>query len=170
MQRRTWTPPGPILSALAILLVLHGCGSENRITEIEGTSNVTLSLNGLQTLGEGLNYQAWLVHQSGSNIYGFPLVLFNINGEGQMVDPVADTILGGPFHSDLAASAVLGVAISLEMTEVLVAYSSYTLRSQWRGDAGHSGSVRTRLARTQPGFFERGRPVHPRDTNRRRAG
>ncbi|MCJ7630643.1 MAG: hypothetical protein MUO50_19885, partial [Longimicrobiales bacterium] len=79
------TSPVSLLTAIALLLVLHGCDSGSGITDVEGSSTVTISVDGLQPIAGGLNYQAWLVHQRGSNTFGFPLVLFNIDGDGRMV-------------------------------------------------------------------------------------
>ncbi len=127
MRRRTWTLPASLLSAVALSLLLHGCDSGGGITDPEGSSTVTLSLDGLEPLAGGLNYQAWLVHQIGEAVFGFPLVLFNINESGQMVDAVADTVLTGPHHADLDPGDVLGVAISLELSNQLLQTSSFTL-------------------------------------------
>ncbi len=74
----------------------------------------------------GMNYQAWVVHQSGTNTFGFPLVLFNIDGEGRMVDPVADTVLTGPFPANVDAVDATGIAISLETSSQLLEISSFT--------------------------------------------
>jgi hypothetical protein len=87
---------------------------------------VTLSVNGLEKIVGGLNYQAWLVVGDANAYYGFPLVLFNIDESGRMVDPSNDTILSGPYQADVKTSAVLGVAISLEVTGELLEYSSST--------------------------------------------
>jgi hypothetical protein len=126
MHRRTWRLPAPFLSAVALTLLLQGCDSGDGITTVEGSSTVTLSLNGLEPIAGGLNYQAWVVHQSGSNTFGFPLVLFNIDADGRMVDPVADTVLTGPYHADVDAGDALGVTISLELSSQLVEESSFT--------------------------------------------
>lgn len=126
MPRRILTSPVSLLTAIALLLLLHGCDGGSGITDVEGSSTVTISVDGLRPIAGGLNYQAWLVHQRGSNTFGFPLVLFNIDGDGRMVDPAADTVLTGPFHADVDAGDALGVTISLEASNQLKETSSYT--------------------------------------------
>src|SRR5680860_45603 len=101
MERRTRRFPSTLLLIVFLPLLIQGCDSGKGITTTEGSSTVTLSVNGLQPIAGGLNYQAWLVHGSGSNSYGYPLVLFNIDGDGRMVDPVTDTVLTGPYHADV---------------------------------------------------------------------
>jgi len=126
MPRRTRSIPASVLSTATLSLLLFGCSSDGGITDPEGSSVVTLSVNGLEPIIGGLNYQAWLVHESGSNTYGFPLVLFNINGDGQMVDPVTDTVLSGPYPADVDAADATGIAISLEDSNQLLEISSFT--------------------------------------------
>ena len=126
MPRRTWTLPASFLSAAALSVLLFGCSSGGGITVPEGSSTVSLSVNGLEPMAGGLNYQAWVIHQSGSNTFGFPLVLFNMDGDGQMVDPVADTVLTGPFHAEVDAVDAVGFTTSLELTSQLVQVSSFT--------------------------------------------
>lgn len=106
--------------------LLQGCGSEGQITSLEGNSTVTLQLQGLEPLTGGMNYEAWLIAGTQESPWGFPLVLFNISENGEMVDPVADTVLTGPFQAGIDASAVFGIAVSLEQTETLQAYSSFS--------------------------------------------
>ena len=126
MPRRTSRLPTSLLSVAALFLLLFGCGGDDGITEPEGSSFVTFSFDGLEPMGGGLNYQAWVIYESGNTTVGFPLILFNINGDGQMVHPLNDTILSGPFHADVDAVDALGIAISLEVTNVLVQVSSFT--------------------------------------------
>jgi hypothetical protein len=113
-----------------------GCSSEGSISSLEGSSSVTLTLNGLQPLPGALNYQAWLVSGSTANYFGYPLILFDIDEEGRMVDPVADTVLTGPFHAGLDAENVLGMGISLELSDQLLTYSSSTFILSGPTDAG----------------------------------
>jgi hypothetical protein len=126
MQRRTLAFPIFLLSVSYAVLLLQGCGGGDKITDIEGSSTVSITVTGLEPITGGLNYQAWAVSQSGSNVYGFPLVIFNVNETGQMVDPVADTVLVGPYHADLDPNEVIGVAVSLEISDHLLEHSSYT--------------------------------------------
>ena len=125
MRRWIRVLPAVLLCALGCLL-LQGCSSEGGISSPEGNSSVILSLSGLEPLSGELNYQAWLVGGTKTDFFGVPIVLFNLDEEGQMMDPVADTVLTGPFHAGLDAGAALGVAISLELTNEQVAYSSST--------------------------------------------
>ena len=126
MRRWILVLPVTLLCSLGVLLLLQGCGSEGGISAPKGSSSVTLSLSGLEPLSDGLNYQAWLVGGTRTDYFGVPVILFNMNESGQMVDPAADTVLTGPFHAGLDASAALGVAVSLELTDEPVAYSSST--------------------------------------------
>jgi hypothetical protein len=114
------------VAALA-LPTLYGCDSDASIAALEGNSLVTLSLQGLRPLDDGLNYQAWLVTQTDNNLIGVPVVIFNVDEDGRMVHPtIQDSLLSGPFSSNVAASAVLGAAVSVEVSTQLVAYSSTT--------------------------------------------
>lgn len=106
--------------------LLQGCGTEGQITSSEGSSTVTLHLEGLEPLAGGMNYQAWLIAGTPAEPWGIPVVLFNVNETGEMVDPVADTVLTGPFQAGIDAQALFGVAVSLEATDTLQAYSSFT--------------------------------------------
>ncbi len=112
--------------ALVFLLALLGCGGDGPITGPNGSSTITLSLTGLRPLGEGLNYQAWLISGTPSEPWGSPVVIFDIDEEGRMLDPAADTVLTGPFPGRLDPPDVLGVAVSLEASDTLLSYSSYT--------------------------------------------
>ncbi len=109
-----------------LLVFLQGCDGGKKTTGVEGSSTVTLSVNGLEKIVGGLNYQAWLVVSDGANYFGEPLVLFNIDDSGRMVDAATDTVLSGSYQADVRASAVLGVAVSIENTSVLVEASSFT--------------------------------------------
>jgi hypothetical protein len=116
--------------ALTLVLLapplLYGCGGDEGATGPEGSSVVTLSLTGLEPLGDGLNYEAWLIAGTALEPWGSPLVLFDVDEEGRMVDPVADTVLAGPFQGRLDPPDVIGVAISLETSDTLLNYSSFT--------------------------------------------
>ncbi len=115
-----------ILTVAALPLLLLGCGDGDEATGPSGSSSITLTLNGLEPLSGGLNYQAWAVVGTEANPWGYPLVLFNIDEEGRMVDPAADTILSGPFHAGVDPGSIWGLGISLEETEDLLNYSSST--------------------------------------------
>jgi hypothetical protein len=124
MPTNSWVSPTALLTGLMLSLVLQGCDSGTKTTGFEGNSTVTLSVNGLEKIVGGLNYQAWLVVGNANAYYGYPLVLFNIDESGRMVDPTNDTILSGPYQAEVKTSAVIGVAISLEVTNELLEYSS----------------------------------------------
>jgi hypothetical protein len=121
-----WTPfLGWALLSVVVPMVV-GCGGDGGGTSPEGEAQVSLELTGLHTLPTGINYQAWLVMGTRETFWGFPLVLFDVDPEGHPVDPVADTMLAGPFYAGVPASDVLAVAISLEPSDTLRYYSSYT--------------------------------------------
>jgi hypothetical protein len=122
---RLRAPLLPLIVALGLSPLL-ACADDPEITPIEGSSIVTLAVNGLQKIVGGLNYHAWLVVGDASNYGGYPLLVFNIDDEGRMVDPAVDTVLSGPYEVGVAADAVLGLAVTLEITNVLLASSSFT--------------------------------------------
>ena len=126
MLRRTLIRTSCLLIATASTPFLQGCDSGGGITDVGGSSTVTISVNGLEPITGGLNYQAWLVHGTGGSTYGFPLVIFNIDDQGRMVDPVADTVLTGPYQADVDPGEVQGIAISLELSNQLLEFSSFT--------------------------------------------
>jgi len=126
MLRRIPGVPGLLLTAAFLSPVIGGCGGGENITSFEGNSTVTLGLTGLGPLTGGLNYQAWLVVGTPTEFWGYPLVLFNVNEAGEMVSPAGDSILAGPFEAGVDASGVIGIGISLEESDVLLNYSSYT--------------------------------------------
>lgn len=117
---------GVLLPALLVLLVAQGCDGDEGISGPEGSSLVTLSLTGLKPLGDGLNYEAWLLAGTALEPWGSPVVIFDVDEEGRMVDPVADTLLLGPFPGRLDPADVMGVAVSLETSDTLLSYSSFT--------------------------------------------
>lgn len=106
--------------------LLQGCGTEGEITSLEGTSTVTFQFQGLEPLSGGMNYQAWTIAGTQQNPWGVPVVIFNIDENGRMVDPVADTVLTGPFQVGIDAQAVFGIAVSLEAAETLQTHSSFS--------------------------------------------
>jgi hypothetical protein len=111
---------------LLLLLLALGCGGDGGTTGPEGSSIVTLSLTGLKPLGDGLNYEAWLLAGTALEPWGSPLILFDVDEEGRMVDPVADTVLVGPFQGRLDPADVIGAAVSVEASDTLLSYSSFT--------------------------------------------
>lgn len=125
MKKRYTAIPG-VLAALILAGSLNSCGSDNGITSFDGLSTVTLQVAGLEPIVGGLNYQAWLVLGDENNLFGEPVVLFNIDDQGRMVHPTADSALSGPYEVEVDADAVLGVAVSLEVTDTLVQYSSFS--------------------------------------------
>jgi len=126
MKKRTAMRASWVLSAAILTVLLNGCGSDGNPTSFEGNSTVTLQVNGLEPIVGGMNYQAWLVVGDENNFFGYPLLVFNIDAMGRMVHPRADTVLTGPYQADVDAGAVLGVAVSLEVTDTLLQYSSIT--------------------------------------------
>jgi hypothetical protein len=117
---------GALALAFALSAALQGCGGEDGATGPDGSSVVTLSLSGLKPLDDGLNYEVWLIGGTALEPWGSPLVLFDVDQEGRMVDPAADTVLVGPFQGKLDPPDVIGVAISVEATDTLLDYSSFT--------------------------------------------
>lgn len=115
-----------ILPLTGLLALGAGCGDNGGPTGPTGSSTITLSFESLQPILGGVNYQAWVLAKNGGNYYGYPLVLFNLDEEGQLVDPASGDQIGNSFDADLAPEEVLGVGISLEISPVLVDYSSYT--------------------------------------------
>lgn len=125
MPRRTFRHRALLLVPFLLMGLTVGCESDSAITGLTGDSMVTLTLEGLKPLGDGMNYQAWLVTQVDNNLIGEPVVLFNVDDQGRMIHATEDsTLLAGPFPSNVPASGVLGVAISLERATELQTYSS----------------------------------------------
>lgn len=126
VPRKTLSLPGTVLTSIVLTLGTQGCDIQGELAAPEVNANVTLSFDGLRPLPVGLNYQAWLVVGTRDDFWGSPLVLFDVDEGGQMVDPVSDTLLAGPFPTNLKAGEVFAVAVSLEASNTLVAYSSYS--------------------------------------------
>ncbi len=122
----TSEPSRFFLLALFFAPLLTGCGDDKEITGLEGSSLVSLSFTGLAPLGGGLNYQAWIVAGTPTEPWGLPVVIFNVDESGQMVDPVADTVLTGPFQAKLDPPDIHSVGVSLEVSDTLLSYSSFT--------------------------------------------
>ena len=124
-----------LVVGLVLALLFQGCGSEGNITSLDGNSTVTFSAEGLEPLAGGLNYQLWLMAGTPDQPWGYPVVMFNIDENGDLVDPVADTVYTGPFQAGIEANAVFGVAVSLENAEVVQPYSSFSfiLGGQFEG-------------------------------------
>ena len=110
----------------ALVPLLQGCSSEGEITSLEGTSTVTLQFEGLEPLTGGMSYQAWAIAGTQENPWGFPVVIFNIDENGDMVDPVTGTVLTGSFEAGIDAQAVFGIAVSLEAATTLQTHSSFS--------------------------------------------
>jgi hypothetical protein len=124
MPRRTFPLRAPLVAMLLFLGLAVGCDSDSAVSGLNGNSIVTLTLDGLQPLTGGMNYQAWLVTQTDNNLVGEPVVIFNVDDQGRMVHATADTLISGPFPSSTPAASVLGVAVSLERSTQLESYSS----------------------------------------------
>ncbi|MBN2288290.1 MAG: hypothetical protein JXQ83_03085 [Candidatus Glassbacteria bacterium] len=110
----------------AFLLFAASCSEDKSSTEPEGSSIVELSLSGLEPLEGGLNYQAWVIEYYNGYLYGYPLVIFNLNEAGAMIDVSGDSLLSGEFTIDLAAEDIYGIVVSIELSDVVVTSSSYT--------------------------------------------
>jgi hypothetical protein len=124
MPRRTFPLRAPLVAISLLLGLAVGCDSDSAVSGLNGNSIVTLTLDGLQPLTGGMNYQAWLVTQADNNLVGEPVVIFNVDDQGRMVHATADTLIAGPFPSSAPAASVLGVAVSLERATQLVSFSS----------------------------------------------
>lgn len=92
----------------------------------ERLSLVELTFEGLQPLDGGLKYQAWAVTNRSGLFQGAPFLLFNVNEAGELLDPVRDTVITGPFRVGMAAEDIYGIALSLELTEDEFVSSSYS--------------------------------------------
>ncbi len=114
------------LPLIGLLILPGGCGDNGGPTQPTGSSTITLSFVGLQPIRGGVNYQAWALARNGGSYFGYPLVLFNLDEEGRLVDPASGDQIGSSFDADLDPEDVLGVGISLEISPILVDYSSYT--------------------------------------------
>lgn len=110
---------------LAGLLPFGGC-VQSTTDPADRISMVDLSFQGLEPLKGGLKYQAWAVTRRSGLYQGLPFLVFNVNEAGALVDPVQDTVLTGPFQLTLAADAVYGIAVSLEITEGSFVSDSYS--------------------------------------------
>ncbi|MBT8398360.1 MAG: hypothetical protein HKO65_18260 [Gemmatimonadetes bacterium] len=117
---------GSFLLTLFSTILLFGCGGDGGVTGPKGNSLITLSFSGLEPLTGGLHYQAWALAGTASEPWGLPVVLFNVDESGQLVDPAADSILTGPFQAGLDPQDILGIGVSLEVSDTLLSYSSFT--------------------------------------------
>jgi len=114
------------LAAGSCFFLTLGCVENPDITSLQGDTSVTLELEGLPPLPGSLNYQAWLIMGTPPEAWGHPLALFDMNEEGEMVHPVNDSVFAGTFRTDVDLAEVSGVGISIEASDVLLTYSSYT--------------------------------------------
>ncbi|MCE5273479.1 hypothetical protein LLH00_19550 [bacterium] len=118
----------PALTAvLAALVLLVSCGNDNKdsSTGTDALSKVSLSFTNLKPLTGTLNYQAWAIEYYDGEYYGYPLGIFNINDNGQMVSAVGDTVISGDFTVNLDADAIYAVGLSIEASSTPVTVSSY---------------------------------------------
>lgn len=123
---------------LGTLLLLGSCADTGLEFEPAGSSTVILSVEGLAPLEGGLNYQGWVVKYVNGSYWGSALGMFNINESGQMVDPVADTILSGSFSANMYAEEVFGVQVTVELSSEVVSQPSNTYLL---GGTIHEGTV-----------------------------
>lgn len=114
--------PQPLL--YGALLLLGACSDDGLVFEEAGSSTVAFAVEGLAPLKGGLNYQAWVVKYDNYSYWGSPLGMFNINQSGQMVDPVADTVLSGAFSANLYPEEVYGVQVTVELSSEVVSQPS----------------------------------------------
>ena len=115
-----------LLTALAAVLFLTGCGGDDSIWEPRGSSLVTLSFENLKPLSGGLNYQGWVVENRPTGYWGSPLGMFNIDESGQLVDPSTGEVISGTFEAGLYAEDVFGVQVSVENSSTQVSQPSAT--------------------------------------------
>ena len=111
MPRRTFPLRAPLVAMLLFLGLAVGCDSDSAVSGLSSNSIVTLTLDGLQPLTGGMNYQAWLVTQADNNLVGEPVVIFNVDDQGRMVHATADTLIAGPFPSSAPASETVAAGI-----------------------------------------------------------
>jgi len=111
------------LLTLAALLV-SACGGDDNIWRPRGSSLVNFSFENLEPLQGGLNYQAWAVEYRSAGYWGSPIVIFNMNEDGEMVDPTTGEVLSGPFEAGVNAEDFYGVQVTLENSNVMVTQPS----------------------------------------------
>jgi len=106
----------PALFAVLGPLLVSGC-VQSATDPGDLGSLVKLSFKGLQPLGPGLKYQVWAVTERSGVFQGLPFLLFDVDEDGRMLDPVQDTLLTGPYLLTMPADDVYAVALSLELSQ-----------------------------------------------------
>ena len=125
MRKIRLVPQGVFGILFAFLLASAACSNEeDSLPTSEGAAtNVQLTFNGLEPLESGFSYQAWVI----SYVYAFPLGVFNIDQDGDIVNMSGDTLLSGEFTINLKLEDISGVIICIEPQDAMVASPSYTL-------------------------------------------
>ncbi|HUU29124.1 MAG TPA: hypothetical protein VM123_15055 [archaeon] len=125
MLKKQFISHGVFGILVAFLLAAAACSKDEKSpTGAESTTTVQLTISGLKRLENGLNYQAWAIEYVDGYYYGYALGLFNFNENGKMVDVSGDTLLSGEFTVGLASDNIYGIAITIELSDVMVSYSS----------------------------------------------
>jgi hypothetical protein len=122
------TPPPTALRLLAGILILAGCIPATTDL-VDLNSYVTFDFQGLQPLDGGLKYQAWAVREINGIYVGDPILVFNVNGRGELLDPVQNTVITEAVMVPVPKKDLYGIGISIELTEgdFVSSSSSYLL-------------------------------------------
>ena len=112
---------------MAGVLSLAGCNDTGLEFEPAGSSIIQLSFDGLEPLDGGLNYQAWVIRLNNGSYWGAPLGIFNMDGDGNLVDPSSGAPMSGDFPAKLYPAEVYGVQVSVELSDTTVSQPSSTL-------------------------------------------
>ena len=137
------TAEAPIRPALFLLPgAMLLCGCIQSTTDISDRhSFVDFSFQGLQPLEGEVIYQAWAVTNRFGPYQGAPFLAFNVNEGGELLDPVQDTVIQGPFPVRLARQDLYGIAVSLGLSEADTESQSFLL-----GGVVENGAVSLELA------------------------
>lgn len=109
--------------ALAVFFAA-ACGDDHNVWNPKGSSLVSFAFENLEPLRGGLNYQAWAVEFQNTGYWGSPIVIFNVNEDGEMVDPATGEVLSGPFEAAVNAGDFYGVQVTVEASSALVSQPS----------------------------------------------
>lgn len=120
--------PGRRKTALtmATAFLLLGCNDTGLEFQPAGSSIVEIGFQGLPALEGGLNYQAWVIQFSNGSYWGAPLGIFNLDQNGNLVDPATDGPITGEFEANLYPAEVYGVQVSIELSDTVVKRPSGT--------------------------------------------
>jgi hypothetical protein len=109
---RTSLATGSVLALAALFAA--ACGDDHNVWNPRGSSLVSFTFQNLAPLGGGLSYQAWAVEVQNAAYWGSPIVIFNMNEAGEMVDPTTGEVLSGPFEAAVDAGDLYGVQVTVE--------------------------------------------------------